>query len=200
MIEQFSTELQALIMWREVTREQVIFREGETADWLYFLERGQVRLLHYSSTGSAIEHYRIGAGEFFSEVVLFLGNYACTAIAELPSRIAAIPKTAFLAELQQNLELSVQLMSQMARRLHMTKIVLELRSLKSARDRVLRYLQNMIPLIGNPEESSIQLDRSFRSVAAELGISPEVFSRTLRQLQNEGIINRMNRRIVLRDR
>ena len=200
MIEQLSTELQALITWQEVTEGQVIFREGEAADLLYFLDSGQVRLLQYTSAGKAIEHYRIDAGEFFSEVVLFLGNYACTAIADLPSRIAAIPKSAFLAELQQNLELASALMSQIARRLHIIKITLELRSIRSARERVLRYLQIMIPLEGDLEQSRITLERSFRAIAADLGISPEVLSRTLRQLQEEGVINRRDRTIVLRER
>ncbi|MBE9013130.1 Crp/Fnr family transcriptional regulator [Pseudanabaenaceae cyanobacterium LEGE 13415] len=199
MIEQLSTELQTLLNWQTVPQGQVIFREGEPADLLYFLDSGQVRLLHYTSAGKAVDHYRIEAGEFFSEVVLFLDNYACTAIAERRSRIAAIPTTAFLAELRRNSELSARSMSQMARRLHITKIVLELRSLRSARERVLRYLQNMIPLVGEPERSQIQLTRSFRSIAGDLGISPEVFSRTLRQLQEEGVIDRVNRTIVLRN-
>ena len=53
MIEQLSTELQALITWQEVTEGQVIFREGEAADLLYFLDSGQVRLLQYTSAGKA---------------------------------------------------------------------------------------------------------------------------------------------------
>lgn len=199
MIEQLSKDLQAFVTWQDVTKGAVIFREGEAADRLYFLARGQVRLLHYTSTGKAIEHYQIEAGEFFSEVVLFLGNYTCTAIAERPSRIAAIPKTSLLAELSRNLELATVFMVQMARRLHTTKIVLELRSIRSARERVLCYLQNMIPLIGEPEQSKISFHRPFRAVAADLGISPEVFSRTLRQLQDEGVIDRVNRTIVLHD-
>jgi CRP/FNR family transcriptional regulator, dissimilatory nitrate respiration regulator len=57
----------------------------------------------------------------------------------------------------------------------------------------------MIPLVGEPERSRITLDRSFRSVAGDLGISPEVFSRTLKQLQEEGVIDRVNRTIILHE-
>lgn len=197
MIDQLSAELKALVTWQNVTAGQFIFREGEAADSLFFLESGQVRLLQYTESGKSIEHYGIEAGDFFAEVVLFLGNYACSAITTQPSRIAAIPKNLFLVELRQNSELATALMLQMARRLHLTKILLELRSIHSARERVIRYLQIMIPLVSEPQQSSLELDRPFKSIAGDLGISPEALSRTLKQLQTEGVIERVNRSITL---
>jgi CRP-like cAMP-binding protein len=196
-INPLPVELQALITWQDVTEGQIIFREGDAADLLFFLESGQVRLLQYTEAGKTIEHYGVEAGEFFAEIVLFFGDYACTAIASQSSRIAAIPKVHFLTELRQNSELAIVLMGQMSRRLHLTKILLELRSIRSARERVIRYLQIMISLVGDPQQSRLDLDRPFKSIAGDLGLSPEVLSRTLRQLQEEGVIERVDRSIML---
>jgi CRP/FNR family transcriptional regulator, dissimilatory nitrate respiration regulator len=199
MLDQLSEALQASITWRTVSQGQTIFRAGEPADLLFFLVSGQVRLVQYTPTGKNIQHYEIEAGEFFAEVVLFVEAYVCNAIANQPSRIASIPKPLFLDELRQNSDLAMVFMIQMARRLHLTKIMLELRSIRSAYERVLRYFQIMIPLIGDPAQSSLELERPFSAIAADLDITPEVLSRTLRQLQDEGRIDRVNRRITLRE-
>jgi CRP/FNR family transcriptional regulator, dissimilatory nitrate respiration regulator len=195
MIQQLSETLQASTLWQTVAAGESIFQEGEAANVLFFLESGRVRLLQYTQDGKSIDHYGVGAGEFFAEVVLFLDTYGCSAIAEESSRVAAIPKAAFLEELLHSPSLATALLSQMSRRLHFSKILLELRSIRTARERVLRYLQVMIPLMGEPEQFRISFDRPFRAIAENLGISPEAFSRALRQLQKEGVIDR-NRRII----
>jgi CRP/FNR family transcriptional regulator, dissimilatory nitrate respiration regulator len=195
-IEMLPTTIQSEVIWQDVPVGQIIFQDGSVADLLFFLVTGQVRLLHYTDAGQSVMHYRVETGEFFAEVVLFQDIYTCSAIADQPSRVAAIPKVAFATELSQNPELAMTLMALMSRRLHFTKIMLELRSIRSARERLLRYLQIMIPLMGSGE-SSLELDRPFRAVAEELGLSAEVFSRTLKVLQEEGLIERTQRRIVL---
>lgn len=200
MIDQLPATLQALMTWKTVPAGQIVFHAGEKADLLFFLESGRVRLLQYAQTGEEINHYPVEPGEFFAEVVLFLDTYACSAIADQVSQIVAIPTTAFLDELRQNAPLATLIMSQMARRLHTTKILVDLKSIRSARERVLRYFQIMIPLMGNPQQSYLDLDRPHHAIAADLGISPETFSRSLKQLQEAGALNRENRRIILHER
>lgn len=195
-IDMLPATIQAQIVWQDVPAGQIIFQERATADLLFFLVDGQVRLLHYTNTGQSVTHYRVEAGEFFAEIVLFLDTYACSAIADRPSRVAVIPKAALEIELRHNPELAMVFLAQMSRRLHFTKIMLELRSIRSARERLLRYLQIMIPLTG-AGQSSIEFDRPFKVIAEELGLSAEVFSRTLKLLQDEGIIDRVQRRISL---
>ena len=85
---------------------------------------------------------------------------------------------------------------QIGHRLHSTKIILELRSIRSARERVLHYLRLTIP----PEEGSIVLDQPLKNIAFDLGLSLEVLSRTLAQLVKEGVISRQKRRITLLER
>jgi CRP/FNR family transcriptional regulator, dissimilatory nitrate respiration regulator len=196
-IEMLPAHVRSAIIWQDVPAGQIIFRDGAVANLLFFLAAGQVRLLHYTDAGHSVLHYRAEAGEFFAEVVLFLDTYGCSAIAERPSRVAAIPKALLENELRQNPELAMILMALMSRRLHFTKIMLELKSIRSARDRLLRYLQIMIPLSGSGK-SSVEFDRPFKVIAEELGMSAEVFSRTLKLLESEGIIDRTQRRISLR--
>jgi CRP-like cAMP-binding protein len=196
-IEQFPAKIQAEMVWKTVEKGQIIFREGDPADTLFYLEAGEIQLLQYTQNGKAVEHYHVLAGEFFAEVVIFLSYYACSALAIQTSRIVAIPKVVLIPLLMENTDLSVTLMEQMARRLHLTKILLELRSYRAARERVLRYFQIMLPLLSEPDAKAIRLNRPLKEIASNLGMSPEAFSRTLKQLQQEGIMTRSGRKITL---
>jgi CRP/FNR family transcriptional regulator, dissimilatory nitrate respiration regulator len=73
-------------------------------------------------------------------------------------------------------------------------LLLELRGIRSARARVLHYLRVMTP----NDEKILNLEQPLKEIANDIGISPEALSRTLTQLQNEGILTRIKRRIIFR--
>lgn len=84
-------------------------------------------------------------------------------------------------------------MAQLARRFHEIKILLELRSIRSAYDRVLRYLE----IAAHPNGTTVDLDKPLKDIAEDMGLSPESLSRVLRELQKDGIITRKKRQIRL---
>jgi CRP-like cAMP-binding protein len=180
------------ITYKNIVVGQTLFLEKDTAEAIYALEFGQIRLLHYSESGQIVQHYRIFAGESFAEVVLFTDKYLCTAIAEAPSRVVIFPKQLFLDALQQDVGLSTKMMEQLSIRLHQAKTLITTRGIRSARDRVLHYLQ----IAAQPDRTTVTLERPFKEIAEEIGISPEAFSRTLRELQQEGIITRSRKKIL----
>ena len=192
-ISQLPTALQAVVTLRQLSNEQMLFNRNETAQAVYAVKSGRVRLIHYTHSGQSISHYVVGPGEVCAEVTLFLENYTCSAIAEGSTQVLAFPKQAFLTALQQNSDFAMVFMEQVCHRLHGTKVILELRSIRSARERVLHYLRITIP----PEEKSIVLDQPLKNTAFDLGLSPEVLSRTLAQLVKESVISRQKRRITL---
>jgi CRP/FNR family transcriptional regulator, dissimilatory nitrate respiration regulator len=70
-------------------------------------------------------------------------------------------------------------------------VLLNLRSIRSPRDRVLHYLQLVA------QSNQVNLERSFKDIAEEIGIAPEVFSRALASLEQDGAIGRSQRNIHL---
>jgi CRP/FNR family transcriptional regulator, dissimilatory nitrate respiration regulator len=131
----------------------------------------------------------------FAEVALFNEVYVCTAIAEKSTKVISFPKRLFLNSLEKNSHLSKAFTEQLARRLHQTKILLELRGIRSASDRVLHYLRIMTP----SNEKILNLEQPLKDVANDIGITPEVLSRTLTRLQNNGILTRFKRKIIFRE-
>jgi CRP-like cAMP-binding protein len=77
-------------------------------------------------------------------------------------------------------------------RFYSVKTLLELRSISSARDRLLHYLTQRL----SSGQSTITLDKPFRAIASELAMTPEALSRLLSRLQIEGIMTRKRRTIT----
>jgi CRP-like cAMP-binding protein len=136
----------------------------------------------------------VRAGESFAEVALFKEHYLCTAIANVPSRVLLLPKPLYLSALSTHPELATAFMEQLAERLHETKLLLQLRSIRSAQKRVLHYLQLNVQADG----ITVLIARPLKEIADDLGLTPEALSRALNQLHKQRIINRRKRKVTLR--
>lgn len=162
--------------------------------WAFFaVESGQISLVRYTETGQAIKHYGIKTRESFAQAALFNGAYDCAAIADVPSQVVVVPRQPLLDALQQYPDLAASYMAQLAQQLHETRTLLDLRSIHSARDRVLYYLH----LHAQSSPRTVTFERPLKEIAADLDLSPEAFSRSLSQLQREGVITRIKRKITL---
>ena len=192
-IADLPAELQSQIIRRELATEELLFNEGDAANAIYYLESGQMRLLNYTRSGKTVSHYSVMAGEFFAEVLTILERCVCSAIAEEPSSVLIIPKQLWLETLQQHPHLAIAFAGEVSERLHMVKITLQLRGIRSAQERVLSYLQ----IMAQPETGIVRIDRPLKQVARDLDLTAETLSRVLSQLAVEGEIRREAGQIVL---
>ncbi|AFY96961.1 Crp/Fnr family transcriptional regulator [Chamaesiphon minutus] len=183
--------LQGTIAYRDLVNGQTLFYQGDPAESVFVVESGKIRLAHFTQAGKVIQHYDAVAGESFAEAALFNSVYDCAAIAEIPSRVMVLSKEILFKTLEQQPTLAMEVMAQLAKRAHHLKVLLHLRSIRSPRERVLHYLQ----LIA--QSNQVNLKRSFKDIAEEIGIAPEVFSRALSSLEQDGVISRSQRNIDL---
>lgn len=192
--EQLPANLQSRATYRDIEAKQILVQQGETTDSIYFLLSGQIRLATFTEE-RIINHYFVLTGESFGETALFSDVQVCSAIADVPSRIAAIDKELFRQALQDDPNLAHSYMNQLAHRYKVVKTLLELRSIRSARERLLQYLNQQV----EPDSKTIVLQRPLKDLAIELGLSAEALYRTLSLLQSEGLITRKQRSITLND-
>jgi CRP/FNR family transcriptional regulator, dissimilatory nitrate respiration regulator len=189
--EPLLTLLQGTIAYRDLGNGQMLFCQGDLAESVFVVESGKIRLAHFTQEGKVIPHYDVVAGESFAEAALFNEIYDCAAIAEMPSRVMVLPKEILLKTLEQQPTLAMGVMAKLAKRAYDTKVLLTLRSIRSPRDRVLNYLHLVA------QSNRVNLNRSFKDIAEEIGIAPEVFSRALSRLEKEGVISRNRHNIDL---
>ncbi len=194
-LEQLPSDLQNAIASRNLAEGEILFSQNDPAQAIFVVDSGCIKLVHFTDAGKIVNHYSVKQGEYFAEVALFNDTYVCTAVADIPTKIISFPKQLFSQVLEQDVNLSRSFTEQLARRLHYTKLLLELRGIRSARDRVLHYLHMMTP----NNEKIVDLEHPLKDIANDIGIAPEVLSRTLTKLQNDGIITRIKRKIIFQD-
>ena len=85
-------------------------------------------------------------------------------------------------------------MAQLAHQLQALRARMELRNVRSARERVLQYLRLRI----GSDDRSISVDGQLQDIAAEIGMTREVLYRALARLEAEGSIIRTDTTIVLK--
>ena len=105
------------------------------------------------------------------------------------------PKAALISALRVYPDLAETLVTMLAAIIRTLEIRLELRDIRASHQRVLRYLRYQAR--GN-DEGVITFDRPLKDIATDLGFTPETLSRALARLEQEGLILRQDRQIILR--
>ncbi|MEL6553852.1 MAG: Crp/Fnr family transcriptional regulator [Cyanobacteria bacterium J06621_11] len=176
---------------KTLAKGEILLQQGRAAKFIYFVIHGQMRLVSFVEQ-QMVTHYFVDANELLGESALYIPTYGCTAIAEKPSQVVAVPVDEFAAALKKQPHLSERYLAHLTHRFANVKSLLELRSINSSRVRLLRYLMPRLA----PGQYTLTLDKPLRAVASELSLSPEALSRTLSRLESEGAITRRRRMIT----
>ena len=179
---------------RTLQAGEFLFRQGDAAKFVFAIERGQLRLERRTFDGRLVPLHLARAGETFAEAALFADRYHCDAVALTDAVVKALPKAALLAELEQSRGHVPVLIHAMARQLHALRQRLELRNVRSARERVLLALE----LRATDDSRTVVLEGPLQDFAADLGLTREALYRTLAALHASDQIVRNGAQITLR--
>jgi CRP-like cAMP-binding protein len=186
--------LEAGSVVRVLASGELLFRQGDRAEAIYRVETGRLRLIRRTIDDHLVILHTAGRGEFFAEASLFAEAYHCDAVAAAQSRVRVYPKTIVMAALRTDPALAEAFMARLARQLQELRARMELRNIRSARERVLQYLRLRAGVHGR----SIAIEGQFQDIAAEIGISREALYRTLAALEAEGYLTRTENAILLK--
>lgn len=191
--ENLPPNVRAEIRYQNLVAGEMLFHQNDPATAIYVVESGRIRLDSYTPEGKFVTLQIVRSKESFAVMSLFDRVYETNATSEVPSRVIVYPKQILLGTLTQNPELAQELMQQLVKHIYALKMRLELREIRAAHDRVLHYLK----IIAHFGGIVITFDRPLKMVALDLGLTPEVFYRTLAQLERRGAISRTRRQITL---
>lgn len=171
-----------------------LFHQGDAATAIFFIEAGELRLVRRTLDGGLVTLHKAQTGELFAEAALFAEAYHCDAIATVASRVRVYPKANLLAALHSEPALWESFTARLARQVQTLRMRLELRNVRSARERVLQYLS----LRCGHDGRTVRVEGPLQDMAAELGLTREVFYRTLSRLSAEGAIERRPGQLILK--
>ncbi len=170
-----------------------VFRQGDRTRGAFFVVEGRVVLARTLADGARVALFTATAGEAFAEASLFSDAYHCDAVVEATAVVIEIPKAAVLARLSQNQAAAAALARTLAGQVRELRARLELRNVKSARDRVLAWLR--MNAAGDPP--AVAARQSWVAVASEIGLTHEALYRALARLSRDGAILRDGRQVRL---
>ncbi|MEM8674014.1 MAG: Crp/Fnr family transcriptional regulator [Cyanobacteria bacterium P01_G01_bin.67] len=195
-IRRLPESLRDKITIQDLAAGETLFTQEDKASTFYVVTSGRIKLFRYLDEGKVSTFDIVRASQSLAEIALFADIYPCTAIAEINSEVIAYPKEELLQVLRAYPDLAEEFMAMLVKKIQSLKFRLELRDIRIAHERVLRYLRH---LVNFPEETTVVLDRPLKDIAGDLGFTPETLSRALIRLETDGAIARQERIITLFD-
>jgi CRP-like cAMP-binding protein len=198
-------ELRALAahcVLRHLSREEILFGEGDPCQGLYVVQDGAVKLFKMADTGREQVLVIERAGSTVGELPLFDGgNFPTSAAAIEDSTLLYLPKREFLDLCRHNSEVTFAVIRTLAWRFrYMTSLVEEL-SLKEVSHRLARFLRDRALRLGTRTRRGIEfpLEETNQEIGAEIGTVRDLVSRNLRRFVDRGIIKMERRKVIVLD-
>lgn len=181
-----------------VSSGQMLFSQGQAADRFFFLVRGQIKLYCLSPSGKEKIVEIITPGNTFGEALMFLDRpyFPVCATALCVTELITLSATDFKLMLADSVETCFMLLGDMSQRLKCLISEIDQLSLHSASSRVASYLHGRM----SAEGDSFDLEVGKAVLASRLSIKPETFSRILKSLIEQGIIEIQRNRVRVLDR
>jgi CRP-like cAMP-binding protein len=193
-IDELPESVRRQVTVRVVAEGEALFHQGDSASAIFEVESGRVRVVRRTIDDHLVAMHTARPGDLLAEAALFSDAYHCDAIAAVASRIRVYPKRALLTALRRSPVLFEAFAARLAGQLQALRARLELRNIRSARERLLRYLR----LSTAGDGRTLAIEGHLQDLAADLGLSREALYRTLAALEAEGAIKRSSTGIVLK--
>lgn len=180
MLQSLSTDRES----RHFRKKDVIFREGETPRWLYYVESGQVKIYKTSDDGRELIVKISKSGEFMGYLALLKNDsYPEGAAALEETVIRLIPKEDFNTLVSGSRDVAASFLKMLANNIaerEQQLLDLAYNSVRRRAATALIYLNDR----GNAEIHLLRED-----LAALAGTAKETLIRTLTDFKNEGLID-----------
>jgi CRP/FNR family cyclic AMP-dependent transcriptional regulator len=185
---------------RRYGRGEMVFAPTSQPHSVYLLESGLVRIYRLSEGGGETCFGYVAPGEVFGELPAF-GDYPRESFAQAvrPSQVWKLPRENFRRVLSARSALALQVTRQIGDRLKRIETRIEDLVFRNVRTRVARMLGELADDFGQVENGHrvIDIPITQSELATLVGATRQTVNQTLRELSEEGLIGRDNRRIVV---
>lgn len=200
-----------------LARGENVFRVGDPCEEFHVTVMGQVKLFAISPQGQEKVIELIGPGNSFAEALMFTGKpYIVNAQSLTDTLLLTIAKSAVVSEIERDARFAMRMLAGISRRLHGLVHDVQAYSLHSGMQRVIGYLLRDLPEEADdaaafsladaggasaPQRRDwrVSLPASKATIASRLSLTPEYFSRVLRELEDAQLIEVDKRNIRILD-
>jgi CRP-like cAMP-binding protein len=177
----------------------VVFESGDPSRGLFVVISGQIKLALQGARGVERVVELVGSGGVFGEIAVLNGRHLLAAETLTDTQLVHLPKALVLAEMERTPEFTRGIISIVIRRFEHLLGALEDCMLHSGTERVIRYLLNRLPPGAVNGRAVLTLPVKKGVIASQLNLTHEHFSRLLRELVTEALIEVEGRRVRILD-
>ena len=154
-----------------------LFRLGDEVSVLHVIDDGEAHLVRHRADGGALVLQRAVANTVLAEASVFSKCYHCDGVAVRPTRTLAIARNAVRLLLAEDPRFAESWTIHLSRELQATRLRAEILSFRTVRERLDAW-------IGWNGES-LPTKGTWKTVAKEIGTSPEALYRELARRRSE---------------
>lgn len=183
------TEARAIsdfVILREFSAGEYLFLQEDPAEGFYIIVKGRVKIHRIGNDGREQVLHIMGKGDLCGEVPVFQGkHYPASAMALDKVLALFVPADRFIALSKEFPDILIEMLAELSVRLRRFVNLIDDLSLKEVSARLAKYILDLKVREGG---DTVQLDSTKTVLAARLGTISETISRTLKKMQNKGII------------
>ncbi len=187
---------------RSFHAREIIVREGEPSNGFWLLRTGKARIFRTGTDGREQTFRLVAPGDTFGEVPVFdhAPNPATVEALEASEAIL-IPTRAMLVLIERYPQVAAEVLRHFAARIRAFTGLVEQISLQTVPGRIARYLYQLAREEGRPAPDGIVVPREItqQDLASLVGSVREVVSRSLRVMEEDGIVTVGRKEILIRD-
>lgn len=173
---------------------ELIFAEKSKAHFYYQIKTGEVKMFNLNDSGKEFVQGIFYDGDSFGEPPL-LGdfNYPASAAAIKATELYKLSKTKLFELLTHNPEINLKFTKALAKRLYYKATILKEISVHTPEHRILTLIDFLKRKYGSEELFQVELTR--QQIADLTGLRVETVIRAVKQLEQEGEIKLINRKV-----
>lgn len=197
-------DLKRLAKSRAVSKNNYVFREGDTDTDIYVLEQGRIKIYQSSPQGKDILLWFLLDGDIFALNGLFQrkthAKRICYALASEDSKVLAIPREAFKAHLATHPNVAEVVMEICLLRLDCLRNRLLILACDDVEHRLKKLLDCLCRLYGvnlGNGHTRINIPLTHQEIANIIGTSRQTTSTLLAQFKSQGLVNADKKNLII---
>jgi|SRR6218665_208538 len=176
---------------------EAIFQEGQLPVYYYQIISGEVKMCNFNQDGREFIQGIFHNGQSFGEPPLFLERvYPANAIALTDCELFVLPKADFVEMVKSNVEVSMNIIEQLAQRLHYKAVMAAELSYEEAEHRLLKLIDYSIKFFGLEKgKDGYCIDLKRQQMADLTGLRVETVIRAIKSLEKKNEIRIIDRKV-----
>lgn len=184
-------EIMMISSHQKLDKGNFIFKARDKLSSLYVIHQGKIKITRYSEDGKEQVIRILSHGDFLGELALFSDTDVSSYAEALEPTVICLVDNKPLKELLKKMpSLSLKMMDELSNRLEKAEALIEYNNLYSADAKVARLLLDL------EKEGKVYFYTTKVNLASQLGITPETFSRKLKEFERLGFIQILNIKMV----